>query len=114
NLRQGHYFPPFLEPRKTAEMALVTVIQEAWIGRVSTRRVDELGQADRDIAAGWQYLETACGLCRSGRHARTQPRGKPEFLTLDSCSERETDSPLEESGFEPVWGSSCQVVFFGS
>src|SRR5829696_230182 len=43
-LRQGSY-PPFLEPRKTAEKALVTVIQEAWIGGVSTRRVDELVQA---------------------------------------------------------------------
>src|SRR5262249_12574234 len=37
-LRQGSYFPPFLEPRKTAEKALVTVIQEAWIGGGSTRR----------------------------------------------------------------------------
>ena len=44
-LRQGSYFQPFLEPRKTAEKALVTVIQEAWIGGVSTRRVDELVQA---------------------------------------------------------------------
>ena len=31
-LRQGSSFPPFLKPRKTAEKALVTVIQEAWIG----------------------------------------------------------------------------------
>src|ERR1700743_3113680 len=44
-LRQGSYFPPFLEPRKTAEKALVMVIQEAWIAGVSTRRVDELVQA---------------------------------------------------------------------
>src|SRR4028119_1749557 len=44
-LRQGSYFPPFLEPRKTSEKALVAVIQEAWIGGVSTRRVDELAQA---------------------------------------------------------------------
>src|ERR1700747_2308352 len=44
-LRQGSYFPPFLEPRKTAEKALVMGIQEAWIGGVSTRRVDELVQA---------------------------------------------------------------------
>jgi putative transposase len=44
-LLQGSYFPPFLEPRKTAEKALVAVIQEAWIGGVSTRRVDELVQA---------------------------------------------------------------------
>src|SRR5215218_9244269 len=30
-LRQGSYYPPFLEPRKTSEKALVAVIQEAWI-----------------------------------------------------------------------------------
>ena len=44
-LRQGSYFPGFLEPRKTSEKALVAVIQEAWIGGVSTRRVDDLAQA---------------------------------------------------------------------
>jgi putative transposase len=44
-LRQGSYFPGFLEPRRTSEKALVAVIQEAWIGGVSTRRVDELVQA---------------------------------------------------------------------
>ena len=44
-LRQGSYFPPFLEPRRTSEKALVAVIQEAWIGGVSTRRVDDLVQA---------------------------------------------------------------------
>src|ERR1700729_3483479 len=41
-LRQGSYFPPFLEARKTSEKALVAVIQEAWGGGVSTRRVDAL------------------------------------------------------------------------
>ena len=44
-LRQGSYFPPFLEARKSSEKALIAVIQEAWIGGVSTRRVDELVQA---------------------------------------------------------------------
>jgi len=44
-LRQGSYFPPFLEPRRTSEKALVAVIQEAWINGVSTRRVDDLVQA---------------------------------------------------------------------
>lgn len=44
-LRQGSYFPPFLEPRKTFEKVLVAVIQEARIGGVSTRRVDDLVQA---------------------------------------------------------------------
>ena len=44
-LRQGSYFPAFLEPRKTAERALVAVVQEAWIEVVSTRKVDDLVQA---------------------------------------------------------------------
>ena len=44
-LRTGAYFPGFLEPRKTVEKALVSVIQEAWIAGVSTRRIDELVQA---------------------------------------------------------------------
>ena len=44
-LRQGSYFPPFLEPRKTSEKALIAVIQEAWIAGVSTRKVDDLVQA---------------------------------------------------------------------
>jgi putative transposase len=34
-LRQGSYFPPFLEARRTTEKALVAVIQEAWIAGVS-------------------------------------------------------------------------------
>jgi transposase-like protein len=44
-LRQGSYFPTFLEPRRLTERALVAVIQEAWIGGVSTRKVDDLVQA---------------------------------------------------------------------
>ena len=44
-LRRGSYFPGFLEPRRTAEKALVAVIQEAYIQGVSTRSVDELVKA---------------------------------------------------------------------
>jgi transposase-like protein len=35
-LRKGSYFPSFLEPRRTAEKALVAVIQEAYVHGVST------------------------------------------------------------------------------
>lgn len=44
-LRQGSYFPSFLEPRRRAERALVSVIQEAYLKGVSTRKVDDLVQA---------------------------------------------------------------------
>lgn len=43
-LREGSYFPSFLEPRRLAERALVAVIQEAYVHGVSTRKVDELVQ----------------------------------------------------------------------
>jgi len=44
-LRRGSYFPSLLEPRRRAERALVAVVQEAYVGGVSTRKVDDLVQA---------------------------------------------------------------------
>jgi putative transposase len=44
-LRQGSYFPGFLEPRRMAEKARTAVIQEAYIQGVSTRSVDDLVRA---------------------------------------------------------------------
>ena len=44
-LRTRSYFPPFLEPRRTAEKALAAVTQEAYVQGVSTRSVDELVKA---------------------------------------------------------------------
>ena len=44
-LRQGSYYPAFLEPRRTAEKALAAVIQEAYVHGVSTRSVDDLVKA---------------------------------------------------------------------
>jgi len=44
-LRKDRYLPSFLEPRRTAEKALVAVIQEAHIQGISTRSVDDLVKA---------------------------------------------------------------------
>jgi len=44
-LRQGSYFPGFLEPRRATEKAMTAVIQEAYIQGVSTRSVDEMVKA---------------------------------------------------------------------
>ena len=41
-IRQGSYFPSFLQPRKRSEQALVGVVQQAYVCGVSTRRVDQL------------------------------------------------------------------------
>jgi hypothetical protein len=44
-LRQGSYFPAFLEPRRLAEKALTAVVQEGYVHGVSTRSVDDLVKA---------------------------------------------------------------------
>ena len=44
-LRQGRYFPSFLEPRRRAEQALVSVVAEAYVQGVSTRKVEALVQS---------------------------------------------------------------------
>ena len=41
-LREGSYFPSLLEPRRRSERALVSVVTQAYVEGVSTRRVDEL------------------------------------------------------------------------
>ncbi len=44
-VRETNYMPDFLEPRRRAERALVSVVQEAYLKGVSTRRVDDLVNA---------------------------------------------------------------------
>ena len=41
-LREGSYFPSFLEPRRRSEEALFAVICEAYVKGVSTRKVEDL------------------------------------------------------------------------
>src|SRR5918992_1242853 len=44
-VRDGSYFPSLLDPRRRAERALVSVVREAYVQGVSTRRVDDLVRA---------------------------------------------------------------------
>jgi putative transposase len=44
-VREGSYFPAFLEPRRRSEEALVAVVCEAYVKGVSTRKVEDLVQA---------------------------------------------------------------------
>lgn len=44
-VRQGSYFPALLEPRRRTENALLSVVQEAYVHGVSTRKVDDLVRA---------------------------------------------------------------------
>jgi len=64
-LRQGSYYPAFLEPRRTAEKALAAVIQEAYVHGVSKSQVSRLcveldervnAFLTRPIEGDWPYL----------------------------------------------------------
>ena len=44
-VRQGAYFPSFLEPRRRWEKAFVNVVSEAYVLGVSTRKVEDLVEA---------------------------------------------------------------------
>ena len=60
-LRQGTYFPAFLEPRRTAEKAITAVVQEAYIQGVSTRSVDELVKAMGMTGVSKSEVSRLCG-----------------------------------------------------
>jgi len=85
-LRQGSYFPSFLEARKTSEQALVAVIQGAWISGVSTSRVDELVQA---IGLSGISKSTVSNLCKDidegvGEFLNRPLTGEWPYLWLDA------------------------------
>ncbi len=44
-LRKGCYMPPFLEARRLSDKALMAVVQEAYIGGMSTRSVEAVAKA---------------------------------------------------------------------
>jgi len=57
-IRRGSYFPSFLEPRRRSEQALVSVVQQAYVCGVSTRKVDQLVESlglriSRSGVASW-------------------------------------------------------------
>jgi len=85
-VRQGSYFPSFLEPRRRAERALLAVIQAAYVEGVSTRRVDDLVQA---LGLGGVDKSKVSRICRELDEAVTAFRnrrleGDYPYLWLDA------------------------------
>ena len=54
-LRQGSYFPSFLEPRRRAEQALVAVVQEAYVNGVTN-----CNPSPRRSPASWRPPRRSC------------------------------------------------------
>jgi putative transposase len=89
-LRQGSYFPSFLEPRRRSEQALVAVVQEAYVNGVSTRKVDRLVEA---LGLAGVSKDTVSRLCRGLDEQVTAFRERPlerayPYLWLDAKIEK--------------------------
>jgi putative transposase len=87
-LRKGSHFPSFLEPRRTAEKALVAVIQEAYVHGVSTRSVDDLVKA---MGAGGMSKSQVSRLCAVEPLSAIGPR----TMTRDERVNAFLSRPLE-------------------
>lgn len=85
-LRQGSYYPAFLEPRRTAEKALAAVIQEAYVHGVSTRSVDDLVKALGMSGVSKSQVSRLCGELdeRVGAFLNRQIEGDWPYLWIDA------------------------------
>jgi transposase-like protein len=129
-LRQGSYFPGFLEPRRMAEKALTAVIQEAYVQGVSTRSVDELVKAlgmsgisksqvsrlceeidgkvkaflERPIEGDWPYLWIDATYIKVRRNGRIVSVAVIVAVGVNSDGRREVlGMDIGPSEAEPIW-----------
>ena len=91
-IRQGSYFPSFLEPRRRSEQALLAVVQQAYICGVSTRRVDQLVES-LGLRISKSEVSRICGALDEHVDAsRTRPlEGRYPYLFLDAKVEKVRD-----------------------
>jgi putative transposase len=91
-LRQGSYFPSFLEPRKRSEQALLAVVQQAYVCGVSTRRVDQLVERLGLRISKSDVSRVCAALDEHVEAFRTRPlEGRYPYLFLDAKVEKVRD-----------------------
>jgi len=91
-IRQGSYFPSFLQPRKRSERALVSVVQQAYVCGVSTRRVDQLVESLGLRISRSEVSRIAALLDEQVRAFRQRPlEGRYPYLFVDAKVEKVRD-----------------------
>jgi len=83
-IREGSYFPSLLEPRRRSEKALLSVVQQAYVEGVSTRRVDDL---IKSLGCDGISKSQVSRICRE----------------LDEVVEAFLDRPLDGGPYPYVW-----------
>jgi putative transposase len=88
-VREGGYVPSFIEHRKRSEQAIISVIQEAVVKGVSTRKIEtvleELGIAG--VSAG-QVSQLCATLDEKVRKFREGPLGEIRYMWVDALYEK--------------------------
>ena len=127
-IRRGSYFPSFLEPRKRSEQALVSVVQEADVAGVSTRKVDQVVES-LGLRISKSEVSRICeGLDEQLDAFRNRPlEGAYPYLWLDAKVEKVRDGArvvrkclvlaygVHESGYREVIGldvGECETEAF--
>jgi transposase-like protein len=91
-IRRGSYFQSFLEPRKRSEQALVSVVQEAYVAGVSTRKVEQVVESLGLRICKSEVSRICQGLDERVEAFRNRPlRGRYPYLWLDAKVERVRD-----------------------
>jgi len=116
-LRRGSYFPSFLEPRRRSEQALVSVVQEAYVAGVSTRKVDQVVESLGLRISKSEVSRICAGLDEQVDAFRNRPlEGSYPYLWLDAKVEKVRDGgrvvrkalvlayAVHESGYREVIG----------
>jgi putative transposase len=127
-LRRGSYFPSFLEPRRRSEQALVSVVQEAYVAGVSTRKVDQVVESLGLRISKSEVSRICAGLDEQVEAFRNRPlEGRYPYLWLDAKVEKVRDSGrvvrkclvlaygVHESGYREVIGldvGECETEAF--
>jgi putative transposase len=127
-IRRGSYFPSFLEPRKRSEQALVSVVQEAYVAGVSTRKVDQVVESLGLRISKSEVSRICAGLDEQVEAFRNRPlEGRYPYLWLDAKVEKVRDGgrvvpkalvlayAVHESGYREVIGldvGECETEAF--
>ena len=127
-IRRGSYFPSFLEPRRRSEQALVSVVQEAYVAGVSTRKVDQVVESLGLRISKSEVSRICAGLDEQVDAFRNRPLGGHyPYHWLDAKVEKVRDGGrvvrkalvlaygVHESGYREVIGldvGECETEAF--
>jgi transposase-like protein len=109
-LREGGYVPSFIEHRRRSEQALISVIQEAVVQGVSTRKIEtvleDLGIAG--VSAG-QVSQLCAALDEKVRQFRERPLGESRYVWVDALYEKvRVDNRVESMAVVIATGVNLQ------